>query len=331
MTMWFVTVALIVSLVLGILAAVPMADAQQLGKVHRVGNVGTGFPGPHQQPLTEAFRQGLRDVGWVDGQNVAIESRLAEGREEWLPELVAALIGLKVDVIFARGTRALAAAKHATNTIPIVALDLESDPVAMGFIASLARPGGNITGVFLDLPELSGKQLELLTEVVPALSRMAVLGDPAINGAQFRATEVAAQALGVQLQALEVRDPSEFDSAFQVATSGGSRALLVLQSPLVFRNRTRIVELAAKHGLPALAFFREFAEAGGLMAYGSNQRDLFRRCGVYVGKILQGAKPETLPVERPMKFDLIINRKTAQALGITFPQTLLVLADEVIQ
>jgi putative ABC transport system substrate-binding protein len=320
--------ALTIMLVLCLFLAPFVADAQQPASVRRVGNVGSGFPAA---PTNEAFRQGLHDLGWVEGQNIILEWRFAEGKEERLAELVAELIRLNVDVIFARGTRALVAAKQATTTIPIVDLDLESDPVAMGFAGSLARPGGNITGVFLDLPEVSGKQLELLKEVLPALSRVAVLGDPAIHGAQLSALEVAARVLGVQLQALEVRDPSEFDRALQAATREGSQALLVLQSPQSFQHRTQIAALAARHGLPALSLFREFAEAGGLIAYGFNLRDLFRRAAHYVDKILKGAKPEVLPVERPMQFELVLNLKTAQVLGLTIPPTVLFLANEVVK
>ncbi len=246
-------------------------------------------------------------------------------------EYAADLARLSVDVIFARGPAAVTAAKEATRTIPVVAVDLESDPVAAGFVRGLARPGGNITGVFLDLPELSGKQLQLLKEIVPQLSRVAVLGDPVLNAPQFRATEVAARALAMHLQSVEVRALKDFNGALEAAKKGQARAVLLLSSPLVFNVRTRIAALAVEKRLAAVSMFVEFAEAGGLLAYGPSLRESFRRCGAYAGKILQGAKPGEMPVERPERFDLVINLKTAKALRLTIPQSVLGRADQVIQ
>ena len=248
-----------------------------------------------------------------------------------LSEHAAELARLSVDVILARGPAAVAAAKAVTRTIPVVAVDLESDPVAAGFVRGLAQPGGNITGVFLDLPELSGKQLQLLKETVPRFSRVAVLGDPVLNAPQFRATEVAARALAIQLQSVEVRAQKDFNDALETAKKGQARAVLLLSSPLVFNSRARIAALAVEKRIAAVSMFVEFAEAGGLMAYGPSLRESFRRCGAYAGKILQGAKPGELPIERPERFNLVINLKTAKALGIIIPQTLLLRADQVIE
>jgi putative ABC transport system substrate-binding protein len=236
-----------------------------------------------------------------------------------------------VAVLFVRGAAALSAAKHATSRIPIVAVDLESDPVAMGFVRTLAQPGGNITGVFLDLPELSGKQLQLLTEVIRPIARVAVLGDPVLNAPQFRATDVAARALGIEPQSVEVRAPKDFDTALEAAGRGRASAVLLLSSPLVFTGRADISALAVKRRLPAVSMFVEFAEAGGLMAYGPSLREAFWRSGAYVGRILHGAKPGELPVQRPTKFELVINLNTAKALGLTIPPSVLQRADQVIE
>jgi putative ABC transport system substrate-binding protein len=248
-----------------------------------------------------------------------------------LVEFAADLVRLNVDAILARGPAAVVAVNNATRTIPMVALDLESDPSAAGFVRSLAQPGGNITGLFLDLPELSGKQLQLLKEVVPQLSRVAVLGDPALNGPQFRAAEFAARALGMHLQSLEVRATSDFNRALEDATRGRAKAVLLLSSPLVFAQRAQIGALAIEKRLPTESMFVEFAEAGGLMAYGPSVREMYRRCAIYVGKILQGAQPGVLPVERPERFELVINRKTAKTLGLTVPPSVLLRADRVIE
>jgi putative ABC transport system substrate-binding protein len=311
-----------------LLAAPLDAEAQEPGKVWRIGVLGLT---PWAPFLGEAFKQGLGEFGYTEGRNVVIEYRDADGRPERLSQLAADLVRLNVDVIFARGAGALSAAKQATRRIPTVAVDLESDPVAMGFVRNLAQPGGNITGVFLDGPELSGKQLELLKETIRPISRVAILGDPVLNAPQFQATEVAARALAIQSQRLDVRASKDIDTGLEAASRWRASAVLLLSSPLVFAHRTEISALAVKRRLPVVSMFVEFAEAGGLMAYGPSLRETFRRCGAYAGRILQGAKPGELPVERPEKFELVINLKTAKALGLTIPPSLLQRADQVIE
>lgn len=316
---------------LGILLAPPAAEAQPPPKVLRIGFLGNASA--FASPLVEAFRQGLRERGWVESQTIAIEFRWAEGELERLPDLAAELVRLKVDVIVTiGGTPASLAVKQATDTIPIV-MAVGADPVGTGLVASLAQPGGNITGLTLFTPEIEGKRLELLKEAVPGSSRVAVLANP-VNPATARAvreTEVAAQALRMPLQLLEVRDPSEFEGAFAAMTRAQADALIVLPDPMLVAQRTRIVELAAKHQLPAMYGFREDAEAGGFMAYATNYPDLLRRAAAFVDKILKGAKPADLPIEQPTTFELIINLKTAKALGLTLPPLLLFQANEVIQ
>jgi len=233
-------------------------------------------------------------------------------------------------VIYARGPASVAAAVQATRTIPIVAIDLESDPIAKGFAKSLARPGGNVTGIFLDLPELSAKQLQLIREIVPKLSRVALLGDPQDNAAQLRATERAAKTFGVEVQTFEGRTAAELDAGLEGASRIRAGAVLIFSSPIVFAHSTRIAAIARDKRLPTVSLFTEFAEAGGLLTYGPSIREAQRRCGVYVGKILSGAKPRELPIERPEKFELVINLKTAKALGLTIPPSLLLRADQVI-
>jgi putative tryptophan/tyrosine transport system substrate-binding protein len=325
------TIPFIMTLALGVLAA-PLAVVQPAASIARIGFLGNSSP-TFASPLVEAFRHGLRERGWVEGQNLAIEYRWAEGSVERLPALAAELVHLHVDVIVTiGGTPASLAAKHATDTIPIV-MAVGADPVGTGLVASLARPGGNITGLTLFVPELEGKRLELLKEAVPGLSRVAVLANP-VNPATaraLRATEVAAQALRIPLQLLEVRDPSEFESAFAAMAGAQTDALIVLPDPMLAAQRPRVVELAAQNRLPVMYAFREDAEAGGFMAYATNFPDLLRRAAGFVDKILKGAKPADLPVEQPMKFELVINLKTAKALGLTIPPTLLFQADEVIR
>ena len=322
----------IVALVLGIFAAPFAADAQQPGKVFRIGILGTVPPTtPEVSRIWEALLQGLRDLGYVEGQNIVIERRYSEGRNERLPDLAADLVRLKVDVIVAAGTPPPYAAKRATTTIPIVMTNA-SDPVGSGLVASLARPGGNITGLSLLSPELAGK-LELLKETVPKVSRVAVLWNPAnpVHTLILRQAEVAARSLRLQLQILEARGPNEFDSAFSAMTKERAGALLVLADPMFFGHRTRLADLAAKSRLPSVFLLREHADAGGLMAYGPSTRDNFRRAATYVDKILKGAKPGDLPIEQPTKFELVINLKTAKALGLTIPRFVLGRADEVLQ
>jgi putative ABC transport system substrate-binding protein len=280
----------------------------------------------------EAFRQGLRDLGYVEGQNLVIESRYAEGREERLPDLAAELVRLKVDVIVAGGP-AIRAAQHATSTIPIV-MAVTGDPVQSGYVASLARPGGNITGVSVLGAELTGKRLEILKETVPQSTRIAVLANPATPtyGALMHDLTVTARALGLHLHVLELRSPDELDPAFAAMRRAGAEALFVVEDPLLIDHlRGRIADLAATHRLPAIYSWKMSVAAGGLMSYGPSMPDMTRRAATYVDKILKGTTPGELPVERPMKFELVINLKTAKALGLTIPPTLLFQADEVIQ
>jgi putative ABC transport system substrate-binding protein len=316
------------ALTVSLLAAPAAGEAQPAARVPRIAVLGLT---PANPTLAEAFKQGLGDSGYTEGRNVVIEFRDADGRPERLPQLAADLVRLEVDVLFARGAGALSAVKQATSRIPTVAVDLESDPVAMGFVRNLAQPGGNITGVFLDLPELSGKQLQFLKDVVRPLSRVAILGDPMLNAPQFQATEAAARALAMRPQRLEVRESKEIDTALEAANRGQANAVILLSSPLVFYHRTELGVLAAKRRLPSVSMFVEFAEAGGLMSYGPSLREAFRRAGGFVARILQGARPADMPVERPTQFELVINRKTAKALGLTLPSSLVNRADRVIE
>ena len=323
---------LAVALALGLLGA-PLAAEAQPGKVFRIGILATVSPGdPAGARLWEAFFQGLRELGYVEGQNIAVERRFSEGKAERLPDLAAELVRLKVDVIVAGGSPPPIAAKRATGTIPIVMTN-QSDPAGSGLVASLARPGGNITGLSLLSPELVGKQLELLKEVIPRVSRVAVLRNPTneTHALSLKELEDAARSLRVQLQMFQARDPDEFDRAFVAMARERVRTLLILGDPMFFLHRTRIADLAAKQRLPTMAVAREFAEAGGLMAYGPNLSDLLRRAATFVDKILKGAQPADLPVEQPTKFELVINLKTAKALGLTIPPSILVRADHVIQ
>jgi putative ABC transport system substrate-binding protein len=306
---------------LGLLAAPLASPAQQSpGKTARIGFL-FFVTSPS---LNEAFRQGLRELGYVEGQNIVIEYRSADGKDERLPGLAAELVRLKVDVIVAASPPATEAAKRATSTIPIV-FAVSGDPVAEGLVASLARPGGNITGLATISPALVGKQLEMLKGVVPKASRLAVLQNPSNQGhlRSLRQAEGAARALGVQLQIVEGRTPSEIEAAFAAMSSQRAGGVLVLRDALFRVQRAQIVALAAKSRLPAVYGLREEAEAGGLLAYGANVAQLFRRAATYVDKILKGAKPADLPVEQPTKFELVINLKTAKALGLTIPPSLL--------
>ena len=322
------SIGLIVPLALGILLVPLAAEAQQPSKVFRIGVLATA-----RAPLSEAFLQGLRELGYVEGQNIIIEWRFSEGRAEQLPVLAAELVRLKVDLIVASGTPAALPAKNATRTIPIVMLAV-GDPVGSGLIASLARPGGNITGLtLLAGMEIVGKHLELLKEAVPKISRVAVLLNPANQShvLRLREVEVAGRSLGVQLQVLEARGPEEFDGAFAAMTRERAGALFVFADPVFLRDRTRLADLAAKRRLPAVYELKEHAEAGGLMAYGASLPHMWRRAATYVDKILKGAKPADLPVEQPTKLELVINLKTAKALGLTIPPSILVRADQLIE
>jgi len=316
----------------GLLAAPRASEAQQPAKVFRIGLLGLlPLTEPGASRIWDGFFEGLRQLGYVEGQNIVIESRFSEGRYERVPALAAELVRLKVDVIVAAAYTP-DAAKGATSTIPIVMTN-HADPVGSRLVASLARPGGNVTGLSVQSPDLVGKQLQLFKEAVPKLSREAVLSNPIHPGhpRSLREAEVAARSLKMRLQVLEARAPTEFAGAFSAATKESAGALLVVGDPMFFGERTRIVELAAKNRLPLMASQKEYAEAGGLLAYGIDHRDSFRRAATYVDKILKGAKPGDLPIEQPTKFEFVINLKTAKALGLTIPPSLLGRADEVIQ
>jgi putative ABC transport system substrate-binding protein len=324
---------IVVTLALALVTAPLAADAQPAAKVYRIGLLGGYSPTSKEAShLWEGFFQGLRELGYVEGQNILIEGRFYGDRNERLPALAAELVRLKVDVIVAGAPPAPEAAQRATSTIPIV-MTIHADPVGSGLVASLASPGRNVTGLSTLSPELMGKRLQLLKEAVPGISRVAVLSDPTIptHALDLREAEVAARSLKVQLQVLQARAPSDFASAFSAMTKDRAGGLIGLGGSMFFAHRTRIVELAAQSRLPAMYTGKEFAEAGGLMAYGSNTRENFRRAATYVDKILKGAKPADLPVEQPTKFELVINLKTAKALGLTIPPSLLQRADELIQ
>jgi putative tryptophan/tyrosine transport system substrate-binding protein len=326
------TVGLVATLALTLLVAPLAADAQPPTKVHRIGRLSVGGgPSAGHGPSMKAFQQGLRDLGYLEGQNIVIENRFAEGREERLPDLAAELVRLQVEVIVALGV-ATSAVKQATSTIPIVTIT--RDPVEEGFVASLAHPGGNITGLSLLMTELDGKRLEFLKETVPNIARLAVLANPAAPRHEpvVQDLTVAGRALGVELQVLELRSPDEFESAFAAIHRAGAGALLVLADQYVFeRHVSDITALALQNRLPAMYPWRMYVDAGGLISYGPSLAEMHRRAATYVDKILKGAKPSALPVEQPTTFELVINLKTAKALGLTMPQSLLLLADEVIQ
>jgi putative ABC transport system substrate-binding protein len=307
------------------------AEAQQSAKVPRIGFL-FGLSPSVSTDRVEAFRQGLRELGYTEGKNIVIEYRWAEGKIERLPDLVTELVRLKVDVIVTTGPSPTRAAKEATVTIPIV-MAWDYDPVGNGFVASLARPGGNITGLSTLAPEISGKQLELLKEIVPKVSRVAVLGSSTVpgNAQALRATELAAGALTVQLQYLDVLGPKDIETAFQAARKGRADAVLALASRVLFSHQTQVADLAVKSRLPAIYGDPEHVEAGGLMTYGVSITDLFRRAATYVDKILKRTKPGDLPVEQPKKFEFIINLKAAKQIGLTIPPNVLVRADRVIR
>jgi putative ABC transport system substrate-binding protein len=309
----------------------PTAGAQQTAKVDHIGFLDEGSIS-RRAHLWEALRQRLREIGYLEGQNVAFESRGADGNIETLANVATELVRLKVSIVVTAGTRAALAAKKATSTIPIV-MATGTDPVGVGLIASLSRPGGNVTGVTTVSAELGGKRLDLLQEVVPRLSRIAVMRDarPGASELALKDAQAAAQALGVQLQILEVGSPKDFDSAFSAMGRERSGALLVISTPMLFNERRRIVELAAKHRLPAVYHWKEYVDAGGLMSYGPDLAEGFRRAAVYVEKIFKGAKPAELPVEQPTKFELVINLKAAKQIGLTMPPNVLARADKVIK
>ncbi len=321
-------IRLIVILALGILATPHATTAQAPVQSPRIG-VLTPLSAPN--PLIEAFRQGLHDLGYVEGHNIRIEYRFAEGQYERLPALAAELVQLPVDVLVTDGPGAVAA-KHATATIPIV-FAVFGAPVEEGLVASLARPGGNVTGLSSMAGELTAKRLELLTAVVPRLSRIAILWNPGrpAYALQIKELHAVAARVGLHVEVLEVRSPPEFDHAFRTMVDKGVGAVIVHDDALFFKERTRLATLAAQSQLPAIYGHRGYVEAGGLLSYGPNFPELFRRAATYVDKILKGTKPADLPIEQPTKFELVINLKTAEALGITIPPTLLFQADEVIR
>jgi putative ABC transport system substrate-binding protein len=307
------------------------ASAQQPTKVPRIGYLAAPSLSS-MSARTEAFRQGLRELGYVEGKNIVTEYRYAEGKLDRLPALAAELVRLEVDVIVTGGPTPTRAAKDTTSTIPIV-MAQHTDPVGSGFVASLARPGGNITGLSTLSPEITGKRLELLKEIVPKLTRVAIFGTStsASNGQNLEAVELAAGALGVKLQLVDIIGPKDIETAFRAAGKERADAVLVLSSGVIANRQTEIAELAIKSRLPAIYHRAEFVEAGGLMSYGVSFTDLDRRAATYVDKILKGAKPADLPVEQPKKFEFIINLKAAKQIGLTIPPNVLVRADKVIK
>jgi len=318
--------------VAGLLVAPLAARAQPAGKVPRIGWLG-GPSRESAEPFVREFQRGLKDLGWIEGQNLVIEWRFGGGRAEQLPDLAAELVGLRVDLIIAPSSPTMFAARNATRTIPIVTV-AGGDPAALGIVASLGRPGGNITGLTGTVgPEIGGKQLELLKETVPKVSRMAVLWNPTTRGNALvlKEAEIAAGALRVELQRLEARRLNDFESAFTAMGTKRAGALLILGDVMFTTYRGRLANLAVKSRLPAIYGDRNFVDEGGLMSYGANLADNFRRAPVYVDKILKGAKPGDLPIERSAKFELVINLKTARALGLTIPPSLLQRADQVIE
>jgi putative ABC transport system substrate-binding protein len=305
-------------------AQTPAQERPRVGAIHNI-----------QSENSEAFVQGLREAGYVDGQNIVLEARsYISGVGDTLDrydEFARELVALKCSVIFASNPYAIRAALRATSTISIVGIDLESDPIASGLAKSLARPGGNFTGFFLDVPELAGKQIELLREAVPAVSRLGVLWDATIGAVQFHATEMAARSAAVVLQSLPIRRLEDINEVFERAVREQAQAMVILSSPLIFVERGHIADLALKTRLPTISLFNSFPKFGGLMAYGPDFPSIFRQAAGYVSRILAGANSSELPIQRPTKFELVINAKTAQAISLTMPEALLIRADEVIE
>jgi putative ABC transport system substrate-binding protein len=325
-------VAAALALALSLVAAPPFVEAQGTGRIPRIGLLYTGAPPPESSRAVEAFRRGLRELGYVEGRTVLLEYRwAAEGRSDQLPELAADLVRLGVDVIVAQARVHTQAAKRATSTIPIVFGAL-SDPVESGIVASLARPGGNVTGLSLQAPAVVGKLMELLKEAIPKASFVTALARAETPGAaNRRELEAAATGLGVRLQLVEVRDAQDLDRAFQAATAARAHAVITMPSAFFATHRGRVAELALKHRLPAVSMETGFAEAGGLLSYGPNVPDSHRRAAIYVDRILKGAKPADLPVEQPTTFELVVSLKTTKALGLTLPPSVLTRADRIIQ
>jgi ABC-type uncharacterized transport system substrate-binding protein len=322
-------IGLAVVLTLSLMLAAVAVEAQPAGKVWRIGVLSPGVPA-HSPPL-EAFRQGLHGLGYIEGRNTIIDERFAENRNERLGDLARDLVQARVDVIFALNTPAALAAKRATTTIPIVVTRV-SDPIGAGLVASLAHPGGNVTGLTTVSPELSGKRLELLREALPGVERVTVLWNSANIGhtANVREMEAAGPRLRLAVSALRVRGEQDVSTAIQTAVNTRAGALVVIDDLVISSYQARILDIASKYKLPVISQFREFCEAGGLMAYGPNNDEMFRRAAFFIDKILKGAKPADLPVEQPTKFELVINLKAAKALGLTIPQSLLMRADQLI-
>ena len=325
-------IRLIAVLSIGLFAAPFVAEGQQAGKMYRIGALGEKASDPAEARLWQTFRQSLRERDWIEGANILIEDRWAEGNAARLPELAADLARLKVDLIVARSSTYVRAAKGATSTIPIVFV-VHADPVGTGHVASLARPGGNITGLSLLQTDANPKGLELLVSVVPGAKRIALLWNPdnPTHTPGLKALDGAGRTLGVQLQPIGARTGADLEGAFAAMTRARAQAVLVLASQFFFAERQRVAELAIAHRLPTMFAVKEAAEAGGLMSYGPEYGDLFRRAAIYVDKILRGAKPGELPVEQASKFELVINLKTAKAIGLNIPQSLLLRADQVIE
>jgi putative ABC transport system substrate-binding protein len=312
---------------LGGTAAWPLTTrAQQPAELPRVCSIHTA-----RNENSEAFFRGLRDAGYVDGQNARIDARFHGTSLEQLDEVARTLVDSKCSVIFASNPYAIKAVTKATKTIPIIGVDLESDPVASGLINSVARPGGNFTGFFLDIPELGGKQIELLMEAVPAVSRLAILWDATIGETQFRATETAPRPASIMLQSLPIRREQDINEAIQKAVHDQANGLVVLSSPLIYEHRSQIASIALKARLATISLFNTFPKEGGLMAYGPDFPAIYAQAAGYVARVLTGANPGELPIQRPTKFELVINLKTARALGLNIPQTLVARADKVIE
>jgi putative tryptophan/tyrosine transport system substrate-binding protein len=304
------------------------AHAQQSRSIPRVGELTVALP---TSPIDSSFRQGLRDLGYTEGQNLSFDFKSAEGKTERLKGFAAELVAAGVDVIFAAGSEATAAARSETASIPIVMVS--TNPVGLGFVASLARPGGNVTGLSIFGPEVAGKRLELLKELVPHVTKVAAFWNPNDPGAQFsiQETEKAGAALGIVVQSIEMRTVDDYEPAFRAAVNGHAAAVVVLPAPLMSRNSEQLAGLATQNRLPAIFYSSEAVKSGGLISYGANLSQTYRRAAYYVDRILKGAKPAELPVEQPTKFDLVVNLKTAKALGLTVPPSLLAIADEVIE
>jgi putative ABC transport system substrate-binding protein len=314
----------------GVLVAPRVVAAEPATRIPRVGVLHTR-PNPAEAQAVLALRKGLRELGYIEGQTVVLDYRSAAEKVEALPGLLSELVTRPVDLLFVVGPASLLVVHQTAVALPVVAVDLESDPVQAGFARSLGRPGGNITGLFMDLPALTGKWLELIRETVPTVRQVGVLWDASTGLWQVAAARSAAERLAIDVQLLKVRGPDDLDKVFRTASTSGARALIQLSAPLISTHSRRIADLTAKHRLPAISPFRLFVEAGGLMAYGPDLVEFFRRAATYVDKILKGAKPGDLPIEQPTKFEFVINLKTAKALGLTIPPSLLLRADQVIE